>query len=113
MLDLKGRRLELGLTLLEVAKAVGVSEATISRYESGNIKNMRRDRIEKYAQVLNVNPSLFIELNNETQPEAVITESQISDVYLSFAKDAQDQGIDPQDIKAAIDFLNHMRGNRG
>ena len=50
MIDLKSRRLELGLTMLEVAKAIGVSEATVSRYESGNIKNMRRDRIEKYAK---------------------------------------------------------------
>lgn len=64
MIDLKKRRLELGLTMLEVATAVGVSEATISRYESGNIKNMRRDRIEKYAAVLKVKPSAFIEDEN-------------------------------------------------
>lgn len=61
MLNLKQRRIELGLTMLEVAKAVGVSEATISRYESGNIKNMRRDRIEKYAAILKINPAAFIE----------------------------------------------------
>lgn len=61
MLDLKQRRLELGLTMLEVAKIVGVSEATISRYESGNIKNMRRDRINKYAKALNVDASLLID----------------------------------------------------
>ena len=61
MLDLKQRRLELGLTMLEVAKIVGVSEATISRYESGNIKNMRRDRINKYAKALNIDASLLID----------------------------------------------------
>lgn len=60
MVDLKQRRLELGLTMAEVAKAIGVSEATVSRYESGNIKNMRRDRVAKYAKVLRVNPSEFI-----------------------------------------------------
>lgn len=59
-LNLKERRLELGLTMLEVANAVGVSEATISRYESGDIKNMRRDRIVKYARILNVEPAEFI-----------------------------------------------------
>lgn len=59
-IDLKQRRLDLGLTMLEVAKIVGVSEATISRYESGNIKNMRRDRINKYAQALNVDPTLLL-----------------------------------------------------
>ena len=42
---LKNRRLELGLTLEDVAKAVGVSVSTISRWESGDIENMRRDKI--------------------------------------------------------------------
>lgn len=66
MLNLKQRRIELGLTMLDVAKLVGVSEATISRYESGNIKNMRSDRIEKYAKALNVSPSDFLEINEDT-----------------------------------------------
>lgn len=65
MLDLKQRRIELNLTMLEVAKLVGVSEATISRYESGNIKNMRRDRIEKYAKALQVSPSEFLDIQGE------------------------------------------------
>lgn len=67
MIDLKSRRLELGLTMLEVAKAIGVSEATVSRYESGNIKNMRRDRIEKYAKVLQINPALLIGVDDEVE----------------------------------------------
>lgn len=72
---LRKRRKELGLTMLEVAKAVGVSEATVSRYESGDIKNMRRDRIEKYASVLKVSPALIIGLDPEEQnpePSAII-----------------------------------------
>ena len=70
---LRKRRKELGLTMLEVAKAVGVSEATVSRYESGDIKNMRRDRIEKYAKVLKVSPALIIGLDPEnTEPNAII-----------------------------------------
>lgn len=72
---LRKRRKELGLTMLEVAKAVGVSEATVSRYESGDIKNMRRDRIEKYAKVLKVSPALIIGLEPEdqnTEPNAII-----------------------------------------
>lgn len=71
MYDLKARRQELGLTMLEVANAVGVSEATVSRYESGNIKNMRRDRIEKYAKVLRINPALLIGAEQDDQkPES-------------------------------------------
>ena len=56
---LKARRIELGLTMLDVAKSVGVSEATISRWESGDIGNMRRDKIALYAKALKTSP-LFI-----------------------------------------------------
>ena len=70
MFDLKKRRIELGLTMLEVAKMVGVSEATISRYESGNIKNMRKDRIAKYASALKVAPAVFLELEDKSEVRA-------------------------------------------
>ncbi len=46
------RRKELNLTQKEVADAVGVSEGTVSRWESGMIANMRRDRIRLYADIL-------------------------------------------------------------
>jgi len=77
MFDLKQRRIELGLTMLEVAKLVGVSEATISRYESGNIKNMRKDRIAKYASALKVPPSTFLELEDKPTQVKPMTATEI------------------------------------
>ena len=53
---IKARRLELGLTLDDVAKLVGVSNPTISRWESGAIVNQRRDKIELLAKALRVTP---------------------------------------------------------
>ena len=35
---IKKRRIQLGLTLIEVANKLGVSEGTVQRYESGFIK---------------------------------------------------------------------------
>ena len=49
---LADRRKELGLTQKDIAEAVGVSEATVSRWESGEIANMRRDRISALAKIL-------------------------------------------------------------
>lgn len=49
---LSERRKQLGLTQKEVADAVGVAEATVSRWESGEIANMRRDRISALAKIL-------------------------------------------------------------
>lgn len=55
------RREEIGMTQDELAKIVGVSKASISRWESGDITNMRRDRIQKLANALNVSPLSLLE----------------------------------------------------
>ena len=55
------RRTELGLTMKELADMVGVSEGTISRWESGEIENMRRDKIATLAKVLNISPGVIME----------------------------------------------------
>ena len=62
---LKNRRTELGLTQLDVANAVGVSEATVSRWESGDIANMKRSRIASLASVLKISPSIIMGWNEE------------------------------------------------
>lgn len=67
-IKLKNRRKELDLTMLEVAKKVGVSEATVSRWESGDIANMRRDKIALLANALRVSPSYI--MGWEETPEA-------------------------------------------
>ena len=65
---LKSRRLELGLTQLDVAKAVGVSEATVSRWESGDIANMKRSRIAALANVLSISPSIIMGWDEKDPP---------------------------------------------
>lgn len=57
---LKSRRKDLGLTLLQVATACGVSEGTVSRWESGEIENMRRDKIQALATVLKIDPAIIM-----------------------------------------------------
>ena len=51
---LKERRKSLHLTLKEVAAAVGVAEATVQRWESGNIHTIPADRLTKLSLVLDV-----------------------------------------------------------
>jgi transcriptional regulator with XRE-family HTH domain len=101
--DLKQRRLELNLTMADVANKVGVSEATISRWESGDIANMRRDKIVLLAKALQVSPSFIMGLEEEHNvPE-------LDNVYFSLAKNAQNEGIDPDDIRLAIDMIKKLK----
>ncbi|MFR5064816.1 MAG: helix-turn-helix domain-containing protein [Thomasclavelia spiroformis] len=57
---IKGRRKELGLTLLDIAKVCNVSEATVSRWESGDIGDMKRSRIAALAKILQISPSIIV-----------------------------------------------------
>lgn len=63
------RRSELGITLEDVGKIVGVSKATVQRWESGVIKNIRRDKIEKLAKALKVSPAYLMDWEEFPQPE--------------------------------------------
>ena len=64
---IKNRRIELGLTLKEVATAVGVSEGTVSRWESGNITNMKRNKIAALAKTLQIPPTTIMGWEDDTQ----------------------------------------------
>lgn len=70
---IKNRRIELGLTMAEVAKQVGVSEGTVSRWESGNIANMRRSKIAALAKVLDLSPSVIMGWDGEEPLPSNIT----------------------------------------
>lgn len=67
---IKQRRLELGLTLDDVANRVGVRAATVSRWESGEIKNIRRDKIKLLSDALEVSPSYLMDWD-DTPPSTV------------------------------------------
>lgn len=50
------RRKELGMTLEQVGDIVGVNKNTVRRWEIGGISNMRRDRIARLAEALQIDP---------------------------------------------------------
>lgn len=56
MINIRDRRIQLGMTMKDVAKIVGVSESAVCRWETGDIDNMRRDKIVKLAKALQISP---------------------------------------------------------
>lgn len=57
---IKERRNALGLTLLEIAEQLNVKEATVQRYESGEIKNIKHETIVNLAEILKCSPSYLM-----------------------------------------------------
>ena len=57
---IRNRRSELGLTLEEVGRRVGVNRAPVQRWETGEIKNLGRDKIAALAAALHVTPEYLL-----------------------------------------------------
>lgn len=67
---LSTRRKELGLTLLQIAEKMNVSEATVQRWESGNIKSLRHEKIGRLADILHVTPAALMGWEEPQTPVA-------------------------------------------
>ena len=57
---IKMLRLQQGLTLEQVGDRVGVGKSTVRKWESGQIANMRRDKIAALAKALGVTPQYLM-----------------------------------------------------
>lgn len=69
---IKSRRLELGLTLEEVAGAVGVAKSTVKKWESGQIASMRQTKIAALAKILKVQPTYLVIEDEPINESAVL-----------------------------------------
>lgn len=57
---IKARRKELKISAADLAARIGLSKATIHRYENGDIKNIKMPVLESMADILMVNPLWLI-----------------------------------------------------
>ncbi len=69
--NIRQRRRLLGLTLEDVAAMVGVNRQTMSRYETGGIKNIPSDRIELLAAALDTSPAELMGWVGTPEPPAL------------------------------------------
>ena len=82
---IKELRKEKNMTLEEVAKVVGVGKSTVRKWETGMIKNMKRDKIVLLAKALGTTPvSLMGWIDEETEQKNDI----IAEVVLKMRTDS-------------------------
>jgi transcriptional regulator with XRE-family HTH domain len=62
---IKYRRTELDLTLEQLGNMVGVGKSTVRKWETGDIANMKRDKIALLAKALNVSPTFLMDLDED------------------------------------------------
>ena len=62
------RRKELGMTLLQLADAIGAKEATVQRWESGNTRTVKYETVEKLSKVLHCSPAYLMGWDDKENP---------------------------------------------
>ena len=78
---IKHKRLLLGYTQEELARKIGITKGTLSKWESGFIKNMKLDKLELLAAALEISP---LELIN-TSSAPVVAQGDKEDIISALA----------------------------
>lgn len=105
---LKRRRADLGLTLAQIAEQMGVAEATVQRWESGNIKSIRHGKIAKLAEILHVSPAEIMgweDTANTEKPASISAdgwEAEAIQLLRSLSKD---------DLERELAYLRQRAGD--
>lgn len=95
---IKERRLELGMTLEQVAEKIGVKRPTIFRYESGAI-NIKLSTIRKLAEALQTTPEYLMGWQEGHEPkEAEPSKEELDPKVLMLARGMSKLSEDKKDL---------------
>lgn len=75
-------REEKGMTLEELGDKVGVGKSTVRKWETGMIANMKRDKIAKLADALNVSPGYLMGWETPAPDDAELFADMLGDSKL-------------------------------
>lgn len=105
---IKDLRAKHGLTLEHVAQAVGVGRSTVRKWETGQIQNMRRDKIAKLSTALHTTPEYLMGWEEETKLQQP-TESDKNLIRLAGRDGSyQERVLSDQQMTALKAFLELM-----
>lgn len=64
---IKACRKRIGMTQEELAKALGIQNSAVSKYEKGRVDNLKRSTIAEMARIFGVEPS-FLLFGSDSEP---------------------------------------------
>lgn len=89
-----------GLKDSDVARLSGVTKSTFSDWKAGRYEP-KDEKLEKIAKVLGTTARYL--------RTGEIEETALSSVYFSLAKEAEENGINPDDIRLALETIKRLR----
>lgn len=94
------------ITIAALERECGLGNATIKKWGTSIPSG---DRLAKVADYFHVSVDYLL---GREQTTAHSSFDNIDGVYLSYAKEAQDSGIDPDDIRLALETIKRLRGGK-
>lgn len=91
----------------DVSKATGIPSSTFSDWKKGK-SSPKTEKLQKIADYFGVSLN-YLTTGKEEIEEKKNPYSDLKGVYLSYAKEAQDKGIDPDDIRLALETIERLR----
>ena len=99
------------VTPYKVSKETGVTQSTLSDWKRGR-STPKSDNMKKIADYFGVTVDYLMTGEKEQPDEKKNPYSDLKGIYLSYAKEAQESGIDPDDIRLALDTIRRLRGKK-
>lgn len=95
-------RIKNNMTLEEVGNLVGVGKSTVRKWETGQIKNMRRDKIAKLAVALKTTPDYLLGWDGQK------LSSQIKQELIGYVENIDDD----EELLKILTVLKTIRGDK-
>lgn len=99
---------ENNVTQGQMEKDINISNGASSKWK---ISQPNSETLQKLADYFNVSTDFLLTGIHSSKSEKNPFHD-LKGIYLSYAKEAQDNGIDPDDIRLALDTIKKLRGNK-
>lgn len=97
---IRDRRLQLGLTLEELAQRAGTSISTVHRWECGRMIRASRERLAPFAAALNTTPEYLLGWTDAPEKPSIAELMQAA------------EGLTADEVRQAVGFIKALKEQR-